>query len=136
QRRRAPEDELRWGLVRSRLDANALAEDRVGRDPPVDAPAVVADLEPLPLDRLDEVQVLAPFDLAEYDVADLQRRRIDRHHRADLARLALPRHRMATRAKRRRLARAQFLDMTGGPTHAIPSDSRGHAGLRRTADGR
>src|SRR5207248_2012838 len=65
-------------LITSCLDGDALAEDGAGRHPPVDPPAVVADLEPLPLDRLDQVQVLPAVHLAQHDVADPQRLGVDR----------------------------------------------------------
>src|SRR4051794_11173708 len=58
------------------------AEDAVPRHPAIDPPAVVADLEALALDRLHQMQVLAATDLAQHDVPDLERRRIDRRHGA------------------------------------------------------
>src|SRR5438067_6613439 len=111
-------------LPGSRLDGDALAEDGAGRDPPVDPPAVVADLEPPALDRLDQVEVLPAVDLAQHDVADAQRRRVHRGDGAELARLDLAGHGVAAGAERHRLARPQLLDVPRGPAHRRPSSRR------------
>src|SRR5207248_1366858 len=83
----------------------------------------VADLVALALDRLDEVQVLPPTHLAQHDVAHLEllgRRR----HRHELARVDLPAHRMAARAKLHRLAFLKFRDVSACPAHQVPPSSR------------
>src|SRR5262245_19770291 len=66
-------------LVRSSSSCAALLhrdqapEDLAPRDPAVDGAAVVADLEALALDRLDQVKVLVAFHAAEHDVIDRER---------------------------------------------------------------
>src|SRR3954463_10109525 len=52
------------------LDPDAPAEEGGRGHPAVDPAAVVADLEPRALDRLDQVQVLPPVHLAQDDVPD------------------------------------------------------------------
>jgi hypothetical protein len=96
-------------------------EDRPGRHPAVDPTAVVADLEPLPLDGLDQVEVFAAFDLAEHDVADADGSRIDGLDRAELPRLDLARHRVAAGAERDGLAAAVLLDVRRCPPHSMSS---------------
>ncbi len=54
------------------FDADTTPEDRAGRHPAVDPTAVVADLEPLALDGLDQVEIFAAVDLAEHDVTDAE----------------------------------------------------------------
>src|SRR5262245_5233278 len=108
----------------STLDADALAVDGAGGHPAVDPPAVVADLEARPLNGLDEVQVLAAPHLAQDDVADLERRGVNRLHRAELPRLDLAGHRVAARPEGHRLAGAQLRDVPGRPAHG-QAHSRG-----------
>src|SRR5262245_15185497 len=95
----------------STLDADALPEDGTGRHPPVDPPAVVADLEARPLDRLDQVEVLPAPDLAQHDVAGPEGGGVNRLDRAELARVDLPGHRVAARPEGDRFTGAQLLDV-------------------------
>src|SRR5262249_47249261 len=93
------------------LHPDAPPVDAGGGDPAVDAAAVVADLEALPLDRLDEMQVLPAAHLAQHDVPDLQRGGVHRRDRAELAGLDLALHGVAPRAEGNRLARLELLDV-------------------------
>lgn len=54
------------------LNSDALPVDPVFPDPAVDPAAVVSDLKPLCLDRLDEVQILKSVYLAEHNITNLQ----------------------------------------------------------------
>src|SRR5262245_34114285 len=71
---RNPASLSRWARSRNNvtliLDAHVSPEDCAGRYPAVALPAVVADLEARPLDRLDQVQALSAVHLAQHDVAD------------------------------------------------------------------
>ncbi len=67
------------------FDSYTLAVNPGLPDPAVDPPAVVPDLEPFPLDRFYQVQILAPIDLAQDNVASLQVFDFDRDNRAELA---------------------------------------------------
>src|SRR3954466_3675782 len=93
--------------ARSRLDPDALAVDRRRRDPAVDAPPVVADLEPPSPDRLDQVEVLRAADLAEHDVAEGEVRRVHRRDGTELPGLDPPGHGIATGVELDDLARLQ-----------------------------
>src|ERR1043165_898608 len=73
------------------------AEDLASRDPAVDAAAVVADLEALALDRLDEVQVLVAPHAAQLAVADGGHVLAEWLDRAELAALDLADHAVAAR---------------------------------------
>src|SRR5438045_1634831 len=92
------------------LDFDAPAEDRTTRDPAVDPPAVVADLEALSLDGLHEMEVFPAADLAQHDVTNLQRRRIDRSYGAELPRRDFPGHGVAARTERHSFPGSQLFD--------------------------
>src|SRR5262245_26750184 len=77
----------------------ALAVNVIHPHPTVDATAVVANLEPLSLPGLDEVEILRPIHLAEDDVAYLKFVGTHRRHRAQLTGVNLARHRIPTRTK-------------------------------------
>lgn len=86
-------------------------------DPAVDAAAIVADLEARALRGFHQVQVLGAVNLAEDDVPDLHRRRVDWRDGAQLPRFNLASHRMAAGPERNRLACSQLRNMTCRPTH-------------------
>jgi len=85
-------------------DGAQAAEDLAARDPAVDAAAVVADLESLALDRLDEVQVLVAHHTAEHDVTDHRDVVAERLDRAALAAGDLADHAVAARPELHGLA--------------------------------
>ena len=51
------------------LNANALAEYTTSSHPTIDATAVIANLKPTALDRLDDMKVFATCNFAQHDVA-------------------------------------------------------------------
>src|SRR5262249_35043128 len=117
----SPNDSDRPGLYQiSWLDLDALSEDRPGRDPAIDPAPIVADLEPLSLDRLDKGQVLAAVHLAQHNVPLAQRRWFHRLDRAELPRLDFARHRVASRTERDGLAASELLDVGRCPAHDRP----------------
>src|SRR5947209_2781920 len=67
------------------LDADAPSEDPHSSDPAVDPASVVSDLKPAALDRLDQVQILAAVDLAEYDIAHFEFPQLNWRNSAELA---------------------------------------------------
>src|SRR5262249_17262157 len=111
----------------SLLDPHAFAIDRMAGNPTVDVAAVVADLDTAALQRLDQVKVLPAADLAQDDVADLERGRVHRGHGAQLPRLDLAAHGVAAGPERHRLAPLQPRDVFRRPTHdgLPPLASRG-----------
>src|SRR5262245_41206677 len=100
-----------------RLDSDQSAEDRRWADPAVDSAAVVPDLEPAAVDRLDEMQVLVPAHPTEDDVTHNQRRGIHGLDRAELPRFDLASHRSARRAERNGATCSQLLDVPRCPSH-------------------
>jgi hypothetical protein len=68
-------------------------------DPPIDEPAVVADLVAPVLNGLDDVRIFITRNLAQHDVPNFQLRRIDRSDRAQLSGLDAPGHGLTVRAE-------------------------------------
>lgn len=103
----------------SRFDSDQSAKDGLWSDPTVDASAIVANLEAISTDRLDEMQILLTFDLAEHDVTGLQDRVVaDRLDDAKLTRLDFALHRVSARSKRNGVPVFQARNMATGPTQA------------------
>jgi hypothetical protein len=71
-------------VAHSSLYLNQLAKNRSCTYPTVDAPAVVANLKPVPLDSLHKMQVLGTVHLAQDDISGTQVFGLHRLHRAQL----------------------------------------------------
>jgi hypothetical protein len=74
----------RWAPAewQSIVNADAFAENAIRPYPSVDQSSIVSDLISLSIDRLHDVQIVAAMNPAEHDVADLERRRVDRDNGA------------------------------------------------------
>jgi hypothetical protein len=103
----------------SRLDFHTPAVHRGRAYPAIDATAIISDLKSAALHRFDEMQILAPADFAEHNIADLQLTvACDGFHRTELPGFNLAGHRVAARSKSDRFASAKLLDQVRCPTHA------------------
>ena len=74
---------------RSIFDPYAFAENRLGRNPTVNTPAVVSNLKPVALNSLNQVDVLEAVDLAQHNVPDFECRAFGGFNGAELAALDL-----------------------------------------------
>src|SRR5687768_1764956 len=110
---------MRCPRRRMSLDRDQPTEDLAAGDPAVDAAAVVPDLVPLALDRLDQVQVLVAAHAAQHDVADHELVIAERLDRAELTAGDLAGHAVAARTKLHRLAKRETRDVTICPTHVL-----------------
>jgi hypothetical protein len=78
---------------------DAFAENAIPSYPAVDQSSIVPDLISITIDGLYDVQVVVAAHSAEHDVADLERRRIDRDDGAKLTGPDPPLHRISARAE-------------------------------------
>ena len=102
------------------LDPCAFAENRICSYPPVNAPAIVADLKSFSLNRLDEVNILSAIYLAQHNIASDQRRRVfDWFNGAELAGFDSTNHRVPAGAKLNGFALLEFRDVVSRPSHKM-----------------
>src|SRR5258708_1157883 len=99
----------------SRLDPDAFPEDRGLRDPTVNVPPVIADLETLTLSGSDQVKVLGAPTLPQNDIIDLKGRRVDRLDRAELAGFEPSGHGVTAWTELDGFALVQLLDVMARP---------------------
>jgi hypothetical protein len=79
-------------------------------------------LESLPLDGLDQVQILEAVHLAQHNVSNLQIVGCDRENRAKLAGVDFARHGIPAWTKLNRFAFFQPVNVTGSPAHRASFD--------------
>ena len=105
--------------MRSRLNLHTLAVNILRPDPPVDKPAVIADLIAAMFNGLDDMQVLISLNLAQHDIPNFQLCRIDRDDSAELPRLDASNNGVTVGTKLNHLTGAQFLNVVRSPAHQL-----------------
>src|SRR6185369_11795656 len=87
-------------------------------DPAVDVATVIADLEPIPLYRFHQVEILFAVHFAKDDVANFQGCRVYRRDGAQLPGVNLAGHGISTRPKLNGFPLPQLVDVNGCPPHS------------------
>jgi hypothetical protein len=100
----------------SGVDPNALPEYSVPTDPSVYETPIVSDLKTSTVDRLDDVQVLAPAHFAKHNISHRKSGTINGRNRAKLARFDPSLHGVASWTKGDGLSGSKFLDIVRRPT--------------------
>jgi hypothetical protein len=106
------------------LSPNAFAVNRVLADPSVNPTAVVSNLEPLALNRLDQVQILKAVHFTKDDVPFPQILGLDWSNCAKLSRFDPAGHRIAARPELHRFPAAEFIDVECRPSHILTTVMR------------